>query len=109
MSSENILNSLKVIVNPNTGRTLQEEGRVIEIKADQNELLFKYKRDGITPEQKRAIETIVLNIAAPTYQADKVTVLTVSENSSDVFAGKTFTKPEAKALLLLKLRLGMDQ
>ncbi|MBC7711997.1 MAG: Mrp/NBP35 family ATP-binding protein [Rhizobacter sp.] len=97
MSNENIQNSLKVIVNPNTGRTLHEEGRIVEIKADQNELLFKYKRDGITPEQKRAIETIVINIATPTYSADKVTVLTVSENSADVFAGKTFTKPEEKA------------
>ena len=97
MSTENIQNSLKVIVNPNTGRTLHEEGRIVEIKADQNELLFKYKRDGITPEQKRAIETIVINIATPTYAADKVTVLTVSDNSADVFAGKTFTKPETKA------------
>jgi ATP-binding protein involved in chromosome partitioning len=92
MSNENIQKSLKVLVNPNTGRTLHEEGRIIEIKADENELLFKYKRDGITPEQKKAIETLVLNIAAPTYTAEKVTVLTVSENSADVFAGKTFTK-----------------
>ena len=92
MSNENIHNQLKVIVNPNTGRTLHEEGRIVEIKADQNELLFKYKRDGITPEQKKAIENLVLNIANPTYTAEKVTVLTVSENSADVFAGKTFTK-----------------
>ena len=97
MSNENIHNSLNVIVNPNTGKTLKEEGRIVEIKADQNELLFKYKRDGITPEQKRAIETLIVNIAAPTYSADKVTVLTVSENSADVFAGKTFTKPAASA------------
>ncbi len=97
MTIENIQNQLKVIVNPNTGKTLHEEGRIVEIKADQNELLFKYKRDGITPEQKRAIETLVVNIAAPTYTAEKVTVLTVSENSADVFAGKTFTKPETKA------------
>ncbi len=96
MSNENILAQLKVIVNPNTGRTLNEEGRIVEIKADQNELLFKYKRDGITPEQKKAIETIVLGIATPTYSSEKVTVLTISENSADVFAGKTFTKPEAK-------------
>ena len=94
MSYENIHNLFKVVVNPNTGRTLQEEGRIIEIKVDENELLFKYKRDGITPEQKRAIETIIVNIAAPTYSADKVTVLTVSENSADVFAGKSFTKTE---------------
>lgn len=97
MSHENILNQLKVIVNPNTGRTLNEEGRIVEIKADQNELLFKYKRDGITPEQKKAIENLVLNIANPTYSPEKVTVLTISENSADVYAGKTFTKPESKA------------
>lgn len=92
MSSENILKSLNVLVNPNTGRTLKEEGRIVEIKTEEKELLFKYKRDGITPEQKKVIETLVLNIAVPTYSADQVTVLTVSEKSADVFAGKTFTK-----------------
>jgi ATP-binding protein involved in chromosome partitioning len=103
MSNENIQNSLKVIVNPNTGRTLHEEGRIVEIKADQNELLFKYKRDGITPDQKKAIETLVLKIATPTYSAEKVTVLTISENSADVFAGKTFTpKQEPKAAAQIK-------
>jgi ATP-binding protein involved in chromosome partitioning len=96
MSNENIINLLKVIINPNSGKTLNEEGRIVEIKADENELLFKYKRDGITPEQKRAIETLVTNIATPTYSAEKITVLTISENSADVFAGKTFTKPESK-------------
>jgi len=97
MSHENILKSLKVLVNPNTGRTLEEEGRIVEIKLDQNELLFKYKRDGITPEQKKAIENHVLNIASPDISAEKVTVLTISENSADVFSGKTFTKPGAQA------------
>jgi ATP-binding protein involved in chromosome partitioning len=97
MSAENIQKSLRVIINPNTGKTLNEEGRIVEIKADQKELLFKYKRDGITPEQKKSIETLVLSIAADTYSADKVTVLTVSENSADVFAGKTFNKPATSA------------
>ena len=58
MTIANIQNSLKALVNPNTGRTLHEEGRIVEIKTEQNELLFKYKRDGITPERKRAIETL---------------------------------------------------
>ena len=106
MSMENIQNSLKVIVNPNTGRTLHEEGRIVEIKADQNELLFKYNRDGITPEQKKAIETIIVNIATPTYPLDKITVLTISENSADVFAGKTFTKPENKSAPAAQIKTG---
>ena len=96
MNNEHILNLLKVIVNPNTGKTLVEENRVVEIKADENELVFKYKRDGITPEQKKAIEAIIVGIATPTYQSEKITVLTISESSADVFAGKTFTKPEQK-------------
>lgn len=106
MNNENIQNSLKVIVNPNTGKTLQEEGRIVEIKVEQNELLFKYRRDGITPEQKRAIETLVLNIATPTYSAEQVTVLTISENSADVFAGKTFTKPEVKEAPAAQIKTG---
>ena len=103
--SENNLDSitkiLGVIINPNNGKTLKEEGRIVEIKADQNELLFKYKRDGITPEQKRSIETSVSNALSEFYSPEKITVLTISENSSDVFTEKTFTpadeKPKATA------------
>lgn len=98
MSQDNILNSLKVIVNPNTGKTLNEEGRIVELKLDQNELLFKYKRDGISPEQKKVIENLVVSIASPEISSEKITVLTVSESSADVFGGKKFTKPETKKL-----------
>lgn len=87
---------LNVIVNPNNGRTLKEEGRIIELKADQNELLFKYKRDGITPDQKKVIEASIEKAVADFYSPEKITVLTISDNSGDVFAGKTFTKAEEK-------------
>jgi ATP-binding protein involved in chromosome partitioning len=90
MNSENIQKTLEMMVNPNTGRTLKEEGRIVEIKADQNELLFKYKRDGISPEQKKGIETQIVNHFKDTYSPEKITVLTISESSQDVFAGKTF-------------------
>lgn len=90
-SQENIQKTLELLVNPNTGRTLKEEGRIVEIKADQNELLFKYKRDGISPEQKKGIEAQIVNHFKDTYTADQITVLTISENSQDVFANKTFT------------------
>ncbi len=93
---ETITKLLGVIINPNNGKTLKEEGRIVEIKADQNELLFKYKRDGITPEQKRTIETNIANAVSEFYSPEKITVLTISENSSDVFAGKTFTPAEEK-------------
>jgi ATP-binding protein involved in chromosome partitioning len=93
---EKITELLGVIINPNNGKTLKEEGRIAEIKADQTELLFKYKRDGISPEQKRAIESSIVTALADFYPAEKITILTISENSSDVFAGKTFSKVEDK-------------
>lgn len=98
MNSENIEKILGLLVNPNTGRTLKEEGRIVEIKADQNELLFKYKRDGISPEQKKGIETQIVNQFKDTFAAEKITVLTISESSQDVFGNKTFTpKTQEKA------------
>ncbi|MDD4974261.1 MAG: Mrp/NBP35 family ATP-binding protein [Bacteriovorax sp.] len=97
-NTENVSKLLGVIINPNNGKTLKEEGRIVEIKADQNELLFKYKRDGITPEQKRIIENSIISAVADFYPAEKVTVLTISENSADVFTGKTFSKVEDKKL-----------
>lgn len=96
-NTEKITKLLGVIINPNNGKTLKEEDRIVEIKADQNELLFKYKRDGITPEQKRMIETSIINALADFYPAEKITVLTVSLNSEDVFTGKTFSKVAAPA------------
>jgi ATP-binding protein involved in chromosome partitioning len=95
-NAENVTKFLNLIINPSTGKTLKEEGRIQEIKADQNELLFKYKRDGISPDQKRIIETSINQAVAEYYSPEKVTVLTVSENSSDVFSGKTFSPAEAK-------------
>ncbi len=88
--------AIKNIKNPNSGKTLTEEGRIVELKLEQNELLFKYKRDGITPDQKKQIENSVIELSKELYAPEKITVLTISENSSDVFAGKTFVKPEAK-------------
>ncbi len=67
MSTEmkNVLNS---IVNPNTGKTLNDEGRIVEIKADSSELLFKYKRDGITPDQKKLIENNIYEKVGNVYK-----------------------------------------
>ncbi|MGZ3789529.1 MAG: Mrp/NBP35 family ATP-binding protein [Bacteriovorax sp.] len=96
INEESVAKLLGLIINPNNGKTLKEEGRIVEIKADQNELIFKYKRDGISPEQKRGIETSIANAVAEFYSPEKITVLTISENSADVFTGKTFSPAEEK-------------
>ena len=94
--NETVTRLLGVIINPNNGKTLKEEGRIVEIKAEQNELVFKYKRDGITPEQKKIIENSVNLAVNEFYSPEKITILTISENSSDVLSGKTFTPVDQK-------------
>lgn len=71
--------ALGTIVNPNTGKTLLQESRIIEIKADENELVFKYKRDGISVEQKNQIAEKVRESMASFYKPEQVSILTTSE------------------------------
>lgn len=91
---EKMTEILGVIINPNNGKTLKEEGRIVELKALDYELLFKYKRDGISVQQKHSIQTSIINAVSSYYKEDQITILTVSENSSDVFTGKNFTAVE---------------
>jgi ATP-binding protein involved in chromosome partitioning len=72
---------LQAIVNPNTGKTLHEESRIIDIKADESELVFKYKRDGISSEQKNLLAEKVRESVSSFYKADKVSILTTSETA----------------------------
>ncbi len=103
---EKINQLLSLIVNPQNGKTLKEEGRIVEVKADQNELLFKYKRDGISPDQKRKIETMIIQAVADFYPSEKVTVLTISENSSDILADKKFTPAPANPAPTAQIKTG---
>lgn len=74
---QDILESIK---NPNSQATLKSEGRIKEIKADESALTFTYERDGISPEQKRAIEDTIINELKSFYNEEKITVKTVSKN-----------------------------
>jgi len=95
MSTE-IKNIINTIINPNTGKSLNEEGRIVEIKAEATELSLKYKRDGISPEQKKLIENNIYEKVAAFYKPEQVTILTISENSNDVFKGKPATATATK-------------
>jgi ATP-binding protein involved in chromosome partitioning len=79
--SNSVQEILNALVNPNTGKTLSEESRIVELKADQNELVFKYKRDGISVEQKNQIAEKIRSSVAPFYKPEQVTILTTSETT----------------------------
>lgn len=98
---ENIHSILSAIVNPNTGKTFGEESRIVDVKADKNELVFRYKRDGISVEQKKAVEVKVRELVASVYKPEQVTISTISENNSkEVFqkAPEAPAKPAALAV-----------
>lgn len=100
--NQDVVNRLSVMINPQTGKTLKEENRIVEMKQDDNGLIFKYKRDGISPESKRIIEKKIIDALEGLVAADKINVLTVSENSNDVFKAKPVEPKAAEPKAELK-------
>lgn len=95
METEKIKNLIYQVKNPQTGKSLQEEGRITELKLEQDTCTLIYKRDGISPEQKRSIEDDVFEKIAPELGENNIIVKTVSENSNDVYKNST-TNTNAK-------------
>ena len=97
---------INTINNPATGKTLNEEGRIQELKVEQNEFVLKYKRDGISPDQKKQIENDVYSKLNSYFKPEQITILTVSENSNDVFGGKASTPKQAKETDQAQIKAG---
>ena len=79
---ENTLKALGAVKNPQTGKTLSEEERWVNTEADENgHVIITYKRDGISPESKRAIEDEIINSLSDKYEEEKILVKTVSSSN----------------------------
>ncbi|WP_372652557.1 Mrp/NBP35 family ATP-binding protein [Halobacteriovorax sp.] len=86
--SDKIKNLIRTIANPATGMTLGAEERITEVKVDGKNVLIKYDREGISPAQKRVIEDSIYGLLKADFEEDNITIMTVSKDSKDVFAGK---------------------
>lgn len=88
---------LSSIKNPVTQKTLQEEGRweIQEQRGD--EIHLQYKRDGISPAEKRIIESDILKTLGPDFDPKKIIVKTTSQASQDVVSAQPETKPKEEA------------
>jgi len=75
---------LQGILNPNTGKTFSEENRWVEIGDESDRLVIRYKRDGISIEQKKMIEQEMIDLLKSKVNEDKILIFTVSENSKGV-------------------------
>jgi ATP-binding protein involved in chromosome partitioning len=76
---------LSDIVNPVTGDTLLKEKRWVSFEEHEGQLVLQYRRDGISPEQKRQIEKSILKAMEGHWPLEKIKICTVSERSEDVY------------------------
>jgi ATP-binding protein involved in chromosome partitioning len=79
---KNILGNIK---NPLTGKSLSEENRLVAVDVNNDTLKVKYNREGIAPQEKKQIENEIYSLVSDKFVEDNITVMSVSEESKDVF------------------------
>ena len=80
---ENTIKLLGNVKNPKTGKTLGDEERWVNAEANENgQVIITYKRDGISPQEKRQIEDDIVDALKSQYDEDKILVKTVSSSET---------------------------
>src|SRR5690606_32444370 len=82
---EQIKAKLAEIKNPATGKTLGTENRWKNIQMNGDQLVAEYDREGISPQEKRVIQTEIQAALKDIISTDKIMIKTVSNQSKDVF------------------------
>jgi ATP-binding protein involved in chromosome partitioning len=90
---EKIKERLDTIINPSTGKTFASECRWQFVSMEGENLIAQYNRDGISPAEKRVIETEIQKALTGLVGVDKIMVKTTSSKSQDVFKSLS-DKPE---------------
>ena len=91
---QDIKNRLDQIINPATGKTFADEKRWQHIQLEGQKLVAQYNRDGISPSEKRIIETEIQKKLDGLVGIEDILVKTTSSQSQDVF--KALDKEPAK-------------
>ena len=93
------------VLNPSSGKTLGEEGRVICVEKKEEDLYITYKRDGISVDVKKSIENLIIDALKNQFSEDNIFVITKSENSQDIYKS-TGDRETPKAKNPAELRVG---
>src|SRR6478735_6230494 len=94
---DKIKERLNQIKNPSTGASFESEKRWQHIAMEGDKLVAQYNRDGISPAEKRVVETEIQKALADLMVVDNILVKTTSSQSQDVFKAldqKTEKAPE---------------
>jgi ATP-binding protein involved in chromosome partitioning len=82
---DEIKKRLDLIKNPASGKTFGEEKRWQDMRMDAQKLVAQYNRDGISPAEKRLIETEIQKALEGLVGVENIMVKTTSSQSQDVF------------------------
>jgi len=99
---EEIKKRLNELKNPTTGKSFLEEKRWEHVQLDGSKLVAQYNRDGITPAEKRVIETEISKMLSDMEGVKEIMVKTTSSQSQDVFKAldKGHSAPETQPAVL---------
>jgi ATP-binding protein involved in chromosome partitioning len=94
---EEIKKRLNEIKNPATGATFASENRWQHVNMEGDKLIAQYNRDGISPAEKRTVETEIQKALEGLVGIDNIMVKTTSSQSQDVFKAldEKSSKPSA--------------
>jgi len=96
MDKNNLLEKIGQLKNPLTKKTFVEESRLIEHSFTDTECLIVYRRDGMSPQDKRVVEEQMYSLLVPNYDEDNITIKTVSQGSQDVLGKEPAPKKTAQ-------------
>lgn len=82
---EKIKERLDQIKNPATGATFATENRWQHVALEGEKLVAQYNRDGISPAEKRLVETEIQKALSGLVMVENILVKTTSSQSQDVF------------------------
>lgn len=82
---DKIKERLGQVKNPATGATFESESRWKHIAMEGDKLVAEYNRDGISPAEKRVVETEIQKALADLVVVENIMVKTTSSQSQDVF------------------------
>lgn len=85
---------IKKVSNPQTGKSLVEEDRIVSAEESEGKVIIIYRRDGISPIEKRQIEKSFFEILGDTVGTENLLVKTVSQRSEDVYKAVNKSTPE---------------
>jgi len=84
MNIELLKEQIAQVINPVSGKTLQDESRIQSVNINNDELLVEYKRDGIELKDKKILESEILSKLDKHIDTNKVILKSISAQKEKV-------------------------